>query len=63
LRRRRRHLRHLLHPLTLWRQCVDQGELEIHDGVGAGKYTIGLGQTKMSFCDDREGMALEAKSG
>lgn len=37
-------------------QCVDQVDLEKHDGVSAGKYTIGLGQTKMSFCDDREGM-------
>ena len=36
-------------------QCVDQGELEKFDGVSQGKYTIGLGQTKMSFCDDREG--------
>ncbi|KAK0281846.1 3-hydroxy-3-methylglutaryl coenzyme A synthase [Friedmanniomyces endolithicus] len=35
-------------------QCVDQTELEKFDGVSAGKYTIGLGQTKMSFCDDRE---------
>lgn len=35
-------------------QCVDQVELEKFDGVAAGKYTIGLGQTKMSFCDDRE---------
>ncbi|KAK4542157.1 hypothetical protein LTR36_007004 [Oleoguttula mirabilis] len=35
-------------------QCVDQSELEKFDGVAAGKYTIGLGQTKMSFCDDRE---------
>jgi len=37
------------------KQCVDQVELEKYDGVAAGKYTIGLGQTKMSFCDDREG--------
>ena len=37
-------------------QCVDQAELEKFDGVSQGKYTIGLGQTKMSFCDDREGM-------
>lgn len=37
-------------------QCVDQAELESFDGVSQGKYTIGLGQTKMSFCDDREGM-------
>ncbi|KAL9619430.1 MAG: hypothetical protein Q9160_005941 [Pyrenula sp. 1 TL-2023] len=36
-------------------QCVEQVELEKFDGVSAGKYTIGLGQTKMSFCDDREG--------
>jgi hydroxymethylglutaryl-CoA synthase len=36
-------------------QCLDQTELEKHDGVSEGKYTIGLGQTKMSFCDDREG--------
>ncbi|KAI9792840.1 MAG: 3-hydroxy-3-methylglutaryl coenzyme A synthase [Peltula sp. TS41687] len=35
-------------------QCVDQAELEKFDGVSQGKYTIGLGQTKMSFCDDRE---------
>ena len=34
---------------------MDQGELEKFDGVASGKYTIGLGQTKMSFCDDREG--------
>lgn len=37
-------------------QCVDQAELEKFDGVSQGKYTIGLGQTKMSFCDDREGL-------
>ncbi|KAK3079556.1 Hydroxymethylglutaryl-CoA synthase-like protein AKT4-1, partial [Coniosporium uncinatum] len=29
-------------------------ELEKFDGVSQGKYTIGLAQTKMSFCDDRE---------
>lgn len=40
----------------LFVQCVDQAELEKFDGVSQGKYTIGLGQTKMSFCDDREGM-------
>jgi len=39
-------------------QCVDQAELEKFDGVSQGKYTIGLGQTKMSFCDDREGRFL-----
>lgn len=36
-------------------QCVEQSELEKFDGVSTGKYTIGLGQTRMSFCDDREG--------
>ena len=36
-------------------QYVEQAELEKHDGVSTGKYTIGLGQTKMTFCDDREG--------
>ena len=41
--------------LTQLLQCVDQSELEKFDGVSQGKYTIGLGQTKMSFCDDREG--------
>lgn len=34
--------------------CVDQTELEKFDGVGAGKYTIGLGQTHMGFCGDQE---------
>lgn len=35
-------------------QYVDQVELEKFDGVAAGKYTIGLGQSKMGFCSDRE---------
>ncbi|EEY22088.1 hydroxymethylglutaryl-CoA synthase [Verticillium alfalfae VaMs.102] len=35
-------------------QYVEQSELEKHDGASTGKYTIGLGQTKMAFCDDRE---------
>lgn len=35
-------------------QYVDQTELEQYDGVSAGKYTIGLGQAKMGFCNDRE---------
>ncbi len=42
-------------PANKFLQCVDQAELEKFDGVSQGKYTIGLGQTKMSFCDDREG--------
>ncbi|KAI3652584.1 hypothetical protein MP228_002009 [Amoeboaphelidium protococcarum] len=33
---------------------VDQTELEQFDGVSAGKYTIGLGQEKMAFCEDNE---------
>ncbi len=33
---------------------VDQGKLEEYDGVSKGKYTIGLGQTRMGFCGDRE---------
>lgn len=33
---------------------VEQTELEAYDGVAAGKYTIGLGQSRMGFCDDRE---------
>lgn len=35
-------------------QYVDQSELEQFDGVSAGKYTIGLGQSRMGFCSDRE---------
>ncbi|KAG9297963.1 hypothetical protein G9A89_018791 [Geosiphon pyriformis] len=36
------------------KRCVVQAELEKHDGVSTGKYTVGLGQTKMGVCDDRE---------
>jgi hydroxymethylglutaryl-CoA synthase len=46
-------------------QYVEQSELEKFDGVSTGKYTIGLGQTKMTFCDDREdiySLALTAVS-
>ncbi|AMD21499.1 HER221Cp [Eremothecium sinecaudum] len=35
-------------------QCVNQAELEKYDGVSSGKYTLGLGQTNMSFVNDRE---------
>lgn len=31
-----------------------QAALEAHDGVSAGKYTIGLGQDAMAFCSDSE---------
>lgn len=33
---------------------VDQSELEKYDKVSTGKYTIGLGQKRMSFCSDVE---------
>ncbi|KAI7861538.1 putative 3-hydroxy-3-methylglutaryl coenzyme A synthase [Spinellus fusiger] len=33
---------------------VEQTEMETFDGVSAGKYTIGLGQDRMAFIDDRE---------
>ncbi|RCH82908.1 Hydroxymethylglutaryl-CoA synthase, cytoplasmic, partial [Rhizopus azygosporus] len=36
------------------KRCVIQSEMEVFDGVSAGKYTIGLGQEKMAFIDDRE---------
>lgn len=35
-------------------QFVDQTELEQFDQVAAGKYTIGLGQSRMGFCSDRQ---------
>ncbi|CDK30007.1 unnamed protein product [Kuraishia capsulata CBS 1993] len=35
-------------------QYVNQAELETFDGIPAGKYTIGLGQTNMAFVNDRE---------
>ncbi|XP_067885268.1 hydroxymethylglutaryl-CoA synthase, cytoplasmic isoform X2 [Heterodontus francisci] len=35
-------------------QYVEQTELEKFDGVDAGKYTVGLGQSRMGFCSDRE---------
>jgi len=36
------------------RYYVDQSEFEIHNKVDKGKYTLGLGQSKMSFCGDNE---------
>ncbi|RAK98873.1 hydroxymethylglutaryl-CoA synthase [Aspergillus ibericus CBS 121593] len=35
-------------------QCLDQTLFEKHQGVSAGKYTIGLGLQYMNFCTDRE---------
>ncbi|KAI9464723.1 hydroxymethylglutaryl-coenzyme A synthase C terminal-domain-containing protein [Boletus coccyginus] len=48
------------------RRCISEADLEIFDGVAAGKYTIGLGQEYMACCDDREDInsfALNAVSG
>mmetsp|Transcript_7051 Transcript_7051/g.20648 ORF Transcript_7051/g.20648 Transcript_7051/m.20648 type:complete len:641 (-) Transcript_7051:554-2476(-) len=45
---------------------VCQGELEAYDGVPSGKYTLGLGQVDMAFCDEDEdtvSMALTALHG
>ncbi|EGG11943.1 uncharacterized protein MELLADRAFT_46585 [Melampsora larici-populina 98AG31] len=36
------------------KRCVSQPDLEKFDQVAAGKYTIGLGQERMAYCDDRE---------
>ncbi|KAJ9580784.1 hypothetical protein L9F63_024036, partial [Diploptera punctata] len=33
---------------------IEQSELEVHDKVSAGKYTAGLGQSRMGVCSDRE---------
>jgi len=35
-------------------RCISEAELEVFDGVPAGKYTIGLGQQHMACTDDRE---------
>ena len=40
--------------LYIPQRYVAQAKLEAADGVSAGKYTIGLGQTSMAFVDDRE---------
>lgn len=36
---------------------VEQTNLEQYNGVSSGKYTIGLGQNRMAFCNDREDIA------
>jgi len=44
---------------------VEQTDLEQHDKVSAGKYTVGLGQTAMSFAspaEDINSFALNAVS-
>lgn len=40
--------------LAIPSRYVKQDDLEKHDGVSRGKYTIGLGQERMAFCSDRE---------
>ncbi|KAM5201494.1 hydroxymethylglutaryl-CoA synthase, mitochondrial [Hipposideros larvatus] len=35
-------------------QYVDQTDLEKYNNVGTGKYTVGLGQTRMGFCSVQE---------
>lgn len=35
-------------------EYVSQQELEEYDGVGSGKYSIGLGQKNMAVCDNQE---------
>lgn len=44
-------------------QCISEEELEVYDGVAAGKYTIGLGQSFMAFADDREDINSMALTG
>ncbi|KAI6116817.1 hydroxymethylglutaryl-coenzyme A synthase C terminal-domain-containing protein [Pisolithus croceorrhizus] len=47
-------------------RCISEADLEVFDGVSAGKYTIGLGQEYMACCDDREDInsfALNAVAG
>ena len=39
--------------LYIW-LCTEHKLPEAYDGVSAGKYQIGLGQTTMAFCNDRE---------
>ena len=48
------------------KRFVAQSDLEGADGVAAGKYSIGLGQDRMAFVDDREdinSICLNAVSG
>ena len=44
-------------------QCISHEALEEFDGVSKGKYTIGLGQEFMAFCDDREDINSFALNG
>ena len=58
-----KHVNGNVHPLDIGilaieiyfpKNYVDQEALEDYDKVSSGKYTIGLGQTQMSFCYDNE---------
>lgn len=40
--------------LAIPSRYVEQDDLEKHDRVPGGKYTVGLGQERMAFCSDRE---------
>ena len=42
---------------------VEQEELEVADGVSAGKYTIGLGQDRMAVCMEDEDVYSMALTG
>jgi len=47
------------------KQYIAQADLEAHDGVSAGKYVIGLGQTELAYCSPRQdiySLALSAVS-
>ena len=54
-----------IHAMDMYfpKQYVSQTDLEVHNKVSAGKYTIGLGQTKMAFCTDREDIYSVCLSG
>lgn len=54
-----------IHAIDMYfpKQYVDQTDLESFNGVSAGKYTIGLGQSKMAFCTDREDIYSVCLSG
>lgn len=45
-----------IHAMDMYfpKNYVRQSDLEQHNGVSAGKYTIGLGQSNLAFCTDRE---------
>lgn len=41
--------------VKIWKiELLLQEELEAHDGVSKGKYTIGLGQDCLAFCTELE---------